>query len=139
MRAGRLDTVSYIFFYISKSKQSLLCVFLLRYPSYNEIINVCIIFSQWQTLQQAKHGKVHLRLSWHRLSSDLLDLSHVSTHAILILLHPSCYLEVVVKLSLSENGAYGEPKVKIDFKIITVEYRVQIRQIKTCHIFFVDT
>ncbi|XP_045489362.1 extended synaptotagmin-2-B isoform X3 [Pieris rapae] len=29
----------------------------------------------WQTLQQAKHGKVHLRLSWHRLSSELADLN----------------------------------------------------------------
>ncbi|CAK1548474.1 unnamed protein product [Leptosia nina] len=29
----------------------------------------------WQTLQQAKHGKVHLRLSWHRLSSELSDLN----------------------------------------------------------------
>ncbi|XP_050673440.1 extended synaptotagmin-1 isoform X9 [Leptidea sinapis] len=30
----------------------------------------------WQTLQQAKHGKVHLRLSWHRLSSDTADLKN---------------------------------------------------------------
>ncbi|XP_047523309.1 extended synaptotagmin-2-B isoform X2 [Pieris napi] len=29
----------------------------------------------WQTLQQAKHGKVHLRLSWHRLSTELADLN----------------------------------------------------------------
>ncbi|KAL0850084.1 hypothetical protein ABMA28_011976 [Loxostege sticticalis] len=38
----------------------------------------------WQTLQQAKHGKVHLRLSWHRLSSDLLDLSHALTETQLV-------------------------------------------------------
>lgn len=38
----------------------------------------------WQTLQQAKHGKVHLRLSWHRLSSDLLDLSHALTEVQLV-------------------------------------------------------
>ncbi|CAG9782942.1 unnamed protein product, partial [Diatraea saccharalis] len=38
----------------------------------------------WQTLQQAKHGKVHLRLSWHRLSSDLLDLSHAITETQLV-------------------------------------------------------
>ncbi|CAG9107919.1 unnamed protein product [Plutella xylostella] len=29
----------------------------------------------WQTLQQAKHGKIHLRLSWHRLSTDVSDLN----------------------------------------------------------------
>ncbi|CAH2068754.1 unnamed protein product, partial [Iphiclides podalirius] len=38
----------------------------------------------WQTLQQAKHGKVHLRLSWHRLSTDLLDLSHAITETQLV-------------------------------------------------------
>ncbi|XP_063833789.1 extended synaptotagmin-2-A isoform X3 [Ostrinia nubilalis] len=38
----------------------------------------------WQTLQQAKHGKIHLRLSWHRLSTDLLDLSHAITETQLI-------------------------------------------------------
>ncbi|CAH2099809.1 unnamed protein product [Euphydryas editha] len=38
----------------------------------------------WQTLQQAKTGKVHLRLSWHRLSTDLLDLSHALTETQLV-------------------------------------------------------
>ncbi|XP_041974230.1 NAD(P) transhydrogenase, mitochondrial [Aricia agestis] len=38
----------------------------------------------WQTLQQAKHGKVHLRLSWHRLSSDLADLDHARRETQLI-------------------------------------------------------
>ncbi|XP_052737344.1 extended synaptotagmin-1 isoform X2 [Bicyclus anynana] len=38
----------------------------------------------WQTLQQAKSGKVHLRLSWHRLSTDLLDLSHAITETQLV-------------------------------------------------------
>ncbi|RVE51441.1 hypothetical protein evm_003842 [Chilo suppressalis] len=38
----------------------------------------------WQTLQEAKHGKVHLRLSWHRLSSNLLDLSHAITETQLV-------------------------------------------------------
>ncbi|KAL4715269.1 hypothetical protein ACJJTC_007851 [Scirpophaga incertulas] len=38
----------------------------------------------WQTLHQAKHGKVHLRLSWHRLSTDLLDLSHAITETQMI-------------------------------------------------------
>ncbi|XP_013193142.1 extended synaptotagmin-2 isoform X3 [Amyelois transitella] len=38
----------------------------------------------WQTLQQAKHGKVHLRLSWHRLSCDASDLSHAITETQLI-------------------------------------------------------
>ncbi|XP_045454847.1 extended synaptotagmin-2-A [Melitaea cinxia] len=38
----------------------------------------------WQTLQQAKTGKVHLRLSWHRLSTDLLDLSHAITETQLV-------------------------------------------------------
>ncbi|CAK1599925.1 unnamed protein product [Parnassius mnemosyne] len=38
----------------------------------------------WQTLQEAKHGKVHLRLSWHRLSTDLADLSHALTETQLI-------------------------------------------------------
>nr|XP_032522091.1 extended synaptotagmin-2-B isoform X4 [Danaus plexippus plexippus] len=38
----------------------------------------------WQTLQQAKTGKVHLRLSWHRFSTDLLDLSHALTSTQLV-------------------------------------------------------
>ncbi|KAJ2946336.1 hypothetical protein O0L34_g12373 [Tuta absoluta] len=38
----------------------------------------------WQTLQQAKHGKVHLRLSWHRLSNDVSNLSKALTEASLI-------------------------------------------------------
>ncbi|CAG9575907.1 unnamed protein product [Danaus chrysippus] len=38
----------------------------------------------WQTLQQAKTGKVHLRLSWHRFSTDLLDLSHALTETQLV-------------------------------------------------------
>ncbi|CAH0722662.1 unnamed protein product, partial [Brenthis ino] len=38
----------------------------------------------WQTLQQAKSGKVHLRLSWHRLSTDLMDLSHALTETQLV-------------------------------------------------------
>ncbi|XP_026484936.1 extended synaptotagmin-2 isoform X1 [Vanessa tameamea] len=38
----------------------------------------------WQTLQQAKTGKVHLRLSWHRFSTDLADLSHALTETQLV-------------------------------------------------------
>ncbi|XP_045760573.1 extended synaptotagmin-1 isoform X3 [Maniola jurtina] len=38
----------------------------------------------WQTLQQAKTGKVHLRLSWHGLSTNLLDLSHAITETQLV-------------------------------------------------------
>ncbi|XP_045505602.1 extended synaptotagmin-2-A isoform X1 [Colias croceus] len=38
----------------------------------------------WQTLQQAKHGKVLLRLSWHRLSTNFSDLRNALTEAQLI-------------------------------------------------------
>ncbi|XP_038208670.1 extended synaptotagmin-2-A isoform X1 [Zerene cesonia] len=38
----------------------------------------------WQTLQQAKHGKVLLRLSWHRLSSNFSDLRDALTETQLI-------------------------------------------------------
>nr|XP_021182567.2 extended synaptotagmin-1 isoform X3 [Helicoverpa armigera] len=38
----------------------------------------------WQTLQQAKHGKVELRLSWHRLSSDVSELSRAISETLLI-------------------------------------------------------
>ncbi|XP_073945230.1 extended synaptotagmin-like protein 2 isoform X3 [Choristoneura fumiferana] len=38
----------------------------------------------WQTLQQAKHGKVELRLSWHRLSTDITELSRAINETQLI-------------------------------------------------------
>ncbi|KOB67290.1 putative ca2+-dependent phospholipid-binding protein synaptotagmin required for synaptic vesicle, partial [Operophtera brumata] len=37
-----------------------------------------------QTLQQAKHGKVHMRLSWHRLTTDVTELSRALTETLLI-------------------------------------------------------
>lgn len=33
---------------------------------------------QWVTLEQAKHGMVHLRFTWLALSSDYNDLKAVS-------------------------------------------------------------
>lgn len=35
---------------------------------------VNFVYFQWVTLEQAKHGMVHLRMTWLKLSSDYNDL-----------------------------------------------------------------
>lgn len=46
-------------------------------------LTVClriVKYFQWVTLEQAKHGMVHLRLSWLNLSKNYSDLQSVNSH-----------------------------------------------------------
>lgn len=47
---------------------------------------------QWVTLEEAKTGMIHLRMSWLQLTSDIDDLKLVSEHLSISLSHVSTHL-----------------------------------------------
>ncbi|XP_059048982.1 extended synaptotagmin-1 isoform X2 [Achroia grisella] len=87
----------------------------------------------WQTLQQAKHGKVHLRLSWHRLSSDLLDLSHALTEVQVIKTGElssavlSVYIDSCKKLPNARPQSKPDPYLTVTVGKKTENTAVQMR------------
>ncbi|XP_026324358.1 extended synaptotagmin-2-B isoform X2 [Hyposmocoma kahamanoa] len=87
----------------------------------------------WQTLQQAKHGKVHLRLSWHRLSSDLLDLSHALTETLLVKTGEissavlSVYIDSCKKLPSARPASKPDPYLIVTVGKKTENTAVQMR------------
>lgn len=38
------------------------------------LLLLLLFYFQWLTLEQAKHGMIHLRMTWLKLSSDYNDL-----------------------------------------------------------------
>ncbi|XP_053600773.1 extended synaptotagmin-2-A isoform X2 [Plodia interpunctella] len=87
----------------------------------------------WQTLQQAKHGKVHLRLSWHRLSCDALDLSHAITETQLIKTGDlssavlSVYIDSCKKLPNARASSRPDPYLTVSVGRRTETTAVQMR------------
>ncbi|XP_072935916.1 NAD(P) transhydrogenase, mitochondrial [Epargyreus clarus] len=87
----------------------------------------------WQTLQQAKHGKVHLRLSWHRLSSDLTDLSRAITETQLIKTGElssavvSIYIDSCKKLPNARTQSRPDPYLTVTVGKKTENTAVQMR------------
>ncbi|XP_049887465.1 extended synaptotagmin-2-A isoform X2 [Pectinophora gossypiella] len=87
----------------------------------------------WQTLQQAKHGKVHLRLSWHRLSSDVLDLSHALTETQLVKNGElssavlSVYIDSCKKLPNARASSKPDPYLTVTLGKKTENTAVQMR------------
>ncbi|KPJ13658.1 Extended synaptotagmin-2 [Papilio machaon] len=87
----------------------------------------------WQTLQQAKHGKVHLRLSWHRLSTDLTDLSHAITETQLVKTGElssavlSVYIDSCKKLPNARTVSRPDPYLMVTVGKKTENTAVQMR------------
>ncbi|XP_013167015.1 PREDICTED: extended synaptotagmin-2-B isoform X2 [Papilio xuthus] len=87
----------------------------------------------WQTLQQAKHGKVHLRLSWHRLSTDLTDLSHAITETQLVKTGElssavlSVYIDSCKKLPNARTVSRPDPYLTVTVGKKTENTAVQMR------------
>ncbi|XP_030027055.2 extended synaptotagmin-1 isoform X2 [Manduca sexta] len=87
----------------------------------------------WQTLQQAKHGKVHLRLSWHRLSSDVTELSRALTETLLIKSGDlssavlSVYIDSCKKLPNARSQARPDPYLTVTVGKKTENSAVQMR------------
>ncbi|KAJ0181251.1 hypothetical protein K1T71_003336 [Dendrolimus kikuchii] len=87
----------------------------------------------WQTLQQAKHGKVHLRLSWHSLSSDVADLSHALTERLLIKTGDistavlSVYIDSCKKLPNARAQSKPDPYLQVTVGKKTENTAVQMR------------
>ncbi|XP_068628462.1 extended synaptotagmin-2 isoform X3 [Battus philenor] len=87
----------------------------------------------WQTLQQAKHGKVELRLSWHRLSTDITDLSHAITETQLIKTGElssavlSVYIDSCKNLPNARSQARPDPYLTVTVGKKTENTAVQMR------------
>ncbi|XP_013148389.1 PREDICTED: extended synaptotagmin-2 [Papilio polytes] len=87
----------------------------------------------WQTLQQAKHGKVYLRLSWHRLSTDLTDLSHAITETQLVKTGElssavlSVYIDSCKKLPNARTVSRPDPYLTVTVGKKTENTAVQMR------------
>ncbi|KAM3966830.1 LOW QUALITY PROTEIN: extended synaptotagmin-like protein 2 [Aphomia sociella] len=87
----------------------------------------------WQTLQQAKHGKVHLRLSWHRLSCEVLDLSHALTEVQLVKTGDlssavlSVYIDCCKKLPNARPQSRPDPYLTVTVGKKTENTAVQMR------------
>nr|XP_034823890.1 extended synaptotagmin-1 isoform X4 [Maniola hyperantus] len=87
----------------------------------------------WQTLQQAKTGKVHLRLSWHGLSTNLLDLSHAITETQLIKNAElssavvSVYIDSCKQLPNARPGSRPDPYLTVTVCKKTENTAVQMR------------
>lgn len=87
----------------------------------------------WQTLQQAKHGKVELRLSWHRLTTDVTELSRALTET---LLHKnaelssavlSVYIDSCKKLPNARAQSKPDPYLAVTVGKKTENSAVQMR------------
>ncbi|XP_063547334.1 extended synaptotagmin-2-A isoform X2 [Cydia strobilella] len=87
----------------------------------------------WQTLQEAKHGKVELRLSWHRLSSDVTELSRAITETQLIKSGElssavlSVYIDSCNKLPDARVGSRPDPYLTVTVGKKTENTAVQMR------------
>ncbi|XP_035429622.2 extended synaptotagmin-1 isoform X2 [Spodoptera frugiperda] len=87
----------------------------------------------WQTLQQAKHGKVELRLSWHRLTSDVSQLSRALTETLLIKTGDlssavlSVYIDSCKKLPNARTQSRPDPYLTVTVGKKTETSAVQMR------------
>ncbi|CAH1643398.1 unnamed protein product [Spodoptera littoralis] len=87
----------------------------------------------WQTLQQAKHGKVELRLSWHRLTSDVSELSRALTETLLIKTGElssavlSVYIDSCKKLPNARTQSRPDPYLTLTVGKKTETSAVQMR------------
>ncbi|XP_061711606.1 extended synaptotagmin-2-A isoform X3 [Cydia pomonella] len=87
----------------------------------------------WQTLQEAKHGKVELRLSWHRLSSDVTELSRAIIETQLIKSGElssavlSVYIDSCKKLPDARVGSRPDPYLTVTVGKKTENTAVQMR------------
>ncbi|KAH9634120.1 hypothetical protein HF086_001322 [Spodoptera exigua] len=87
----------------------------------------------WQTLQQAKHGKVELRLSWHRLTSDVSELSRALTETLLIKTGElssavlSVYIDSCKKLPNARTQSRPDPYLTVTVGKKTETSAVQMR------------
>ncbi|XP_063633526.1 extended synaptotagmin-2-A isoform X2 [Cydia splendana] len=87
----------------------------------------------WQTLQEAKHGKVELRLSWHRLTSDVTELSRAITETQLIKSGElssavlSVYIDSCKKLPDARVGSRPDPYLTVTVGKKTENTAVQMR------------
>ncbi|XP_021182646.3 extended synaptotagmin-1 isoform X4 [Helicoverpa armigera] len=87
----------------------------------------------WQTLQQAKHGKVELRLSWHRLSSDVSELSRAISETLLIKTGElssavlSVYIDSCKKLPNARTQSRPDPYLTVTVGKKTETSAVQMR------------
>jgi hypothetical protein len=67
-----------MFFDMEKSFRKLRLIYF-RYVNFRATVEISTVVKKgevdtWLTLEQAKHGMVHLRLTWMQLSSDKSDL-----------------------------------------------------------------
>lgn len=87
----------------------------------------------WQTLQEAKHGKVELRLSWHRLTSDVSELSRALTETLLIKTGElssavlSVYIDCCKKLPNARTQSRPDPYLTVTVGRKTENSAVQMR------------
>ncbi|XP_063393693.1 extended synaptotagmin-2-A isoform X2 [Cydia fagiglandana] len=87
----------------------------------------------WQTLQEAKHGKVELRLSWHRLTTDVTELSRAITETQLIKSGElsaavlSVYIDSCKKLPDARVGSRPDPYLTVTVGKKTENTAVQMR------------
>ncbi|XP_026726125.1 extended synaptotagmin-2-A isoform X3 [Trichoplusia ni] len=87
----------------------------------------------WQTLQEAKHGKVELRLSWHRLTSDVTELSRALTETLLIKTGDlssavlSVYIDSCKKLPNARAQSRPDPYLTVTVGKKTENTAVQMR------------
>lgn len=87
----------------------------------------------WHTLQQAKHGKVHVRLSWHRLSSELDDLKNALLETQLIKFGElssavlSVYIDSCKKLPNARPQSRPDPYLQVCVGKKTENSGVQMR------------
>ncbi|CAB3248355.1 unnamed protein product [Arctia plantaginis] len=88
---------------------------------------------KWQTLQQAKHGKVELRLSWHRLTTDLTELSRALTETMLVKTGDlssavlSVYIDSCKKLPNARPQSRPDPYLTVTVGKKTENSAVQMR------------
>ncbi|KAJ8733972.1 hypothetical protein PYW07_014523 [Mythimna separata] len=90
-------------------------------------------FDTWLTLQEAKHGKVELRLSWHRLTSDVSELSRALTETLLIKTGElssavlSVYIDSCKKLPNARTQSRPDPYLTVTVGRKTENSAVQMR------------
>ncbi|CAH0600288.1 unnamed protein product [Chrysodeixis includens] len=87
----------------------------------------------WQTLQEAKHGKVELRLSWHRLTSDATELNRALNETVLIKTGDlssavlSVYIDSCKKLPNARAQSRPDPYLTVTVGKKTENTAVQMR------------
>ncbi|GBP31230.1 Extended synaptotagmin-2 [Eumeta japonica] len=111
-------------------------------PYYTAIFRCSLDISQvvrsgrmdtWQTLQEAKHGQVHLRLSWHRLSSDIENLKQALLETQLVKFAElstavlSVYIDSCKKLPNARTQSRPDPYLTVTVGKKTENSAVQMR------------